>query len=811
MLVGTSNSATTNGNTQAYSFALTSPVALASTDSISVELSTTNNVNTQLLYSTTPSCVVNGTNAACSKNISNSKLLTMVAASTLAANTAATITVSSIVLTRSKDTPGSIVFKTYEVSGGISYLISTFTLTPPANTNTNLITAASLTILDNGISSPRLNQPTRFTLSLTPSNTLITGDYIVVTVPAEWTNTQSSLVTVNVSGIATQTGSLCTDSTVFCSNHLSDSHKIRIDDKTGSAFPSVTNLSFTIASTTFASPKTWLSSYSTFSFSTFSNTSAAIDASTASTANTAAFSLACPNSTTFHCKTCNSSGFCSACYQTGDGVDATFNFGGFAVRQSTGECVSSCGANYFNQSNFCVQCTSPCYGCLDSTTTRCTSCIAPTVLNNSQCLSACPTGYYNNSGVCAVCTSPCSACSLSATNCTACINTTYLNGNTCGSSCTGVSRTFADNSTWTCAACIVNCSACSNSSSNCTACASTYFMSNGVCTQNCPTGTAKENSTSCTCNFTVCATCVLTINTCLTCTTGLVLLNSTCLSSCGSGYYNSSNSCIACVSNCTTCSSSGCSVCATAAPILYNNSCVSACPTGTTRSGSTCITCITGCSVCSSTTICTSCLSIYYLVIYNNGSTECTRPCPSSFPLLENSICVASCTAPLVADSTGTSCITASTNTTTNGTTTPTTTLVSSTSRVVPFPVTIALVVMIIATLASKVALPDTIIPAALCAFAGVAEIISWFVFIISTVVDSNSASLGQMGLIIVVVAYVITLILNVIAIVFFKKYLFTDDKFQNHFKRLTNKTRCGVSVTYFVLVLASIFSHKII
>ena len=629
----------------------------------------------------------------------------------------------------------------------------------------------------------------------------------MVTVPSEWTNIQSSMVVVNVSQISTQTGSLCTDSTVFCSNYLSDSHKIRIDDKTGSAFPSVSNLSFTLASTTFASPKNWLATYSTFSFATYTNLSFGIDASSSSTANTAYFYLACPNSTTFHCKTCNSSGFCSACYQTGDGYDATFNFGGFVVRQSTGECVDSCGANYFNSSNFCVQCTSPCFGCLDSTTTSCTSCIAPTVLNNSQCLANCPSGYYNNSGVCSLCTSPCSTCSGLATNCTACINTTYLNGNTCGNDCTGVTGTFADNSTWTCAACITNCSSCSISASNCTACSSTYFLTgSNICTQNCPTGTAKENSTSCTCNFTVCATCVLTINTCLTCSPGLVLLNSSCLSTCGTGYYNSSGTCLACVSNCDTCSSSGCSACSTSAPILYNSSCLSSCPTGTTQSGSTCITCITGCSVCTSTTICTSCQTIFYLVVYNNGTTECTRPCPTSFPLLENNICVTSCTAPLVADSTGTACVN-STTTTTN----TTTILVSSTSRVVPFPVSIALAVVTVATLASKVALPDTIVPAALCAFAGLAEIIAWLVFIVSTVVDSNSANLGQMGLIIVVVAYVITLVLNTIAIIFFKRYIWADDKFQSHFKKLTNKTRCGVSVTYLILILSVSISHKVL
>ena len=152
--------------------------------------------------------------------------------------------------------------------------------------------------------------------------------------------------------------------------------------------------------------------------------------------------------------------------------------------------------------------------------------------------------------------------------------------------------------------------------------------------------------------------------------------------------------------------------------------------------------------------------------------------------------------------------MTTSTNTTTN---TTTTVLVSSTSRVVPFPVTIALAVLTIATLASKVALPDTIIPAALCAFGGATEIISWLVLIVSTVVDSNSASLGQMGLIIVVVAYLITIVLNIIATVFFKRYIWADDKFQSQMGKLASKTRCGVSVLYLVLVLSVAMSHKVL
>ena len=46
---------------------------------------------------------------------------------------------------------------------------------------------------------------------------------------------------------------------------------------------------------------------------------------------------------------------------------------------------------------------------------------------------------------------------------------------------------------------------------------------------------------------------------------------------------------------------------------------------------------------------------------------------------------------------------------------------------------------------------------------------------------------------------------------VFFKKYIWVDDKFQNHYKKLSSKTKCGVSVTYTTLILTASLSHKII
>ena len=64
---------------------------------------------------------------------------------------------------------------------------------------------------DQGISSAQLDQQLSFTISISPTNTLISTDFIVVTVPTEWGNTQNNsfVVVSNVSNIATMTGSLC--------------------------------------------------------------------------------------------------------------------------------------------------------------------------------------------------------------------------------------------------------------------------------------------------------------------------------------------------------------------------------------------------------------------------------------------------------------------------------------------------------------------------------------------------------------------------------------------------------------------------
>ena len=82
------------------------------------------------------------------------------------------------------------------------------------------------------------------------------------------------------------------------------------------------------------------------------------------------------------------------------------------------------------------------------------------------------------------------------------------------------------------------------------------------------------------------------------------------------------------------------------------------------------------------------------------------------------------------------------------------------------------------------------------------------FLFIIIASTDSTAGSLSKSGMTVVLIAYVINLILNLVSFFFFKKYIWTDDKFEYRKIKL-KKAKCGLCLTYFFVVLSVIFSHK--
>ena len=113
LVVGTNNANTVNGDTIAYSFTVTSPVALTATDVITFELTTTGNANTQLAYTSSVTCTIGGVAATCSKDIANSNILSVTTGAAIAGGSTVTVAVTSVVLTRSQDTPGNVTIRTY--------------------------------------------------------------------------------------------------------------------------------------------------------------------------------------------------------------------------------------------------------------------------------------------------------------------------------------------------------------------------------------------------------------------------------------------------------------------------------------------------------------------------------------------------------------------------------------------------------------------------------------------------------------------------------------------------------------------------
>lgn len=74
---------------------------MISGDVISVTLQSTNNVNTQMYYSSSPNCLVGGTASSCSIDSSSIYLLNVTLATTLVASTAYTFSIANIILSRS--------------------------------------------------------------------------------------------------------------------------------------------------------------------------------------------------------------------------------------------------------------------------------------------------------------------------------------------------------------------------------------------------------------------------------------------------------------------------------------------------------------------------------------------------------------------------------------------------------------------------------------------------------------------------------------------------------------------------------------
>ena len=171
------------------------------------------------------SCTINSVASNCSA--STTRLLRITLPAAMANTSSHVLAVSDVVLSRSYDQPGAFFFKTYERFNSTDYLISSFTFTPSINTAPNAITTAFLTI---DTSPSLLNQVQRFTLRIVAFNNLYSGDYIKVTVPAEYLFVGTQILINSSSLLNSLAGSFCSASTgLFCANdNLANLNVIRI-------------------------------------------------------------------------------------------------------------------------------------------------------------------------------------------------------------------------------------------------------------------------------------------------------------------------------------------------------------------------------------------------------------------------------------------------------------------------------------------------------------------------------------------------------------------------------------------------------
>lgn len=104
-------------------------------------------------------------------------------------------------------------------------------------------------------------------------------------------------------------------------------------------------------------------------------------------------------------------------------------------------------------------------------------------------------------------------------------------------------------------------------------------------------------------------------------------------------------------------------------------------------------------------------------------------------------------------------------------------------------------------------AFSHTIVPAGLCAFGGLIEVLAWLTLIIVEGVDPSDS---KIGLYVVLIAFILTIGLNIIHFILFRKYVWKDEKLQAQYKKL-GKTVTGPCVTYSCIITSIVISHKFI
>jgi len=269
--------------------------------------------------------------------------------------------------------------------------------------------------------------------------------------------------------------------------------------------------------------------------------------------------LSCSDTNCVNCK--NNNEFCLKCkpgYTSVDGVCTACTTNCLQCDTAgAGLCdIGKCAVGFTRiRLDSCAQCLLGCSSCLSTNITTCLSCPAGT--------------YAASSSLCILCATGCSACS-SGSVCTQCSKGYELSGNTCVQSCSFPCATC--NADLTCLTCYggyslssgacVSSVACSADNS-CTDCPLGYSLNTNICVQ-CTASNCQRCNPSTPSQCKLCSSTTYldtTALTCIACTTPcLSCLNSDICTTCANGYLMQMNDntpsgkCIACDSNCATCS-----------------------------------------------------------------------------------------------------------------------------------------------------------------------------------------------------------------------------------------------------------------
>lgn len=181
---------------------------------------------------------------------------------------------------------------------------------------------------------------------------------------------------------------------------------------------------------------------------------------------------------------------------------------------------------------------------------------------------------------------------------------------------------------------MANCLTCT-SANTCSTCQAGLALSGNQCLTTCPSATVSYTNTTtlqasciaCPSNCISCSSALFPL--CLNCNNGFYLHSGTCIANCSSVSLYSSylNTCAAC--QCRTCSIYAYLCTACNSPYnLYKNQCIVNCPSGYYPSNNTCQTCATNCLSCTSASNCDYCL-IPYALYTSAGISSCTLTCPA--------------------------------------------------------------------------------------------------------------------------------------------------------------------------------------